>query len=232
MSSKLFETECDALLLGVKVKNYNFYLAVEFHQFFGMIYAAPRKVGYMNKTVYSAEVYEYTIIGDILDSTLEYLAFFKLGNEFRTLGFLLGLEKSLMGNNHIAVLLIYLYYLEINGLTYILVVVADRLDVDLAAGQKCLYAEHIHNHTALSAGFYEALHNLVILVCFVYTIPALESACLAMAENQLPMPVFCTFYKYFHLIAGFELGIIAEFSGRDYAFALAADCDGYFALAY
>ena len=85
----------------------------------------------MDETVNTAEVNEYAVVGDILDNALEYLTLLKLADELCPLLLLLCLEKSLVGHNYIAELLIDLYNLAIYVLVNKLVVVADRLDVDL-----------------------------------------------------------------------------------------------------
>ena len=43
----------------------------------GWLIRAPREVSDVNKTVNTSKVNEYTIAGDILNDTFEYLTFFK-----------------------------------------------------------------------------------------------------------------------------------------------------------
>ena len=94
MGLELLEAESDALLLVVEVEDNYIELLVELNHFFGMAYAAPRKVSDVYKTVYAAKVNEYTIGGDVLDSAFEYLAFFEFGDDFALLLFEFGLDES------------------------------------------------------------------------------------------------------------------------------------------
>ena len=184
----------------------------------------------MDKSVYAAEVDEYTVVGDVLDHAFENLAFLELADELGTLCFLLGLEENLMRDDHVATFLIDLDDLEVDGLIHELIVVADGLDVDLAAGEECLDTEHVHDHTALGAGLDISLDDFVLFECLVDPIPGFKSACLLVREHELALLVFCVLHIDFHLVADFEVGIVAEFRGSDDALALATDGDNNFAL--
>ncbi len=85
----------------------------------------------MDKSVHAAEVDEYSVVGDVLDDTLEHLSLLKLADELGAPLLLLGLEKSLVRYDNVAELLVYLDNLAVDGLVYELVVVTDGLDVDL-----------------------------------------------------------------------------------------------------
>ena len=50
----------------------------------------------MDETVNTAEVNEYTIVGDVLDGTFEYLAFLELADDFGLLFLEFCLEESLV----------------------------------------------------------------------------------------------------------------------------------------
>ena len=125
----------------------------------------------MDESVHSAEVHEHTVRGDVLDCTLEDLTLLELAHDLGLLSLDLGLDESLVGNHHVAVFVVDLDDLEIHGLVDEHVVVADGLHVDLRAGQECLDAEYIDDHTALGAALHVALHNLVLLECLVHEIP-------------------------------------------------------------
>ena len=135
-----------------------------------------------------------------------------------------------MGNDDVAELLVDLDDLAVDVLVDELVVVADRLDVDLAARQEGLDAEHVDDHTALRAGLDEALHDLVVLEGLVHSIPRLEGAGLAVGKHQLALLVLGGLDIHFHLVADLHVGIVAEFGHGDDALALATDGDNDLAL--
>src|ERR1035437_8654741 len=113
-----------------------------------MIYAAPGKVCNMDKSVNTTEVDEYTIGCNVFDSTLKYLAFFKLGNNILFLLFEFSLNKSFMRNNHILEFMINLNNLEFHCFTYKYIIIADWLNINLRTWKERLNAKYIHNHTA------------------------------------------------------------------------------------
>ena len=131
MRGKLFETESDSLLLLVEVEDNNFNLLIEFNNFLRVVYAAPREVCDVDKTVDTTEVNEYTIVGDVLDCSFENLAFFEFADDLALLLLEFSLKKSLVRNDNVTEFLINLNDLEVHCLVNICIVILDRTDVDL-----------------------------------------------------------------------------------------------------
>ena len=61
MWSQLLQTEGNALLLIVKIKDNDVELLIKLNNFLRIAYAAPREVCDMNETVNTSEVDEYTV---------------------------------------------------------------------------------------------------------------------------------------------------------------------------
>ena len=129
--AKLLETESDALLRLIKVEDNDIDLLVESNYFLWMVDTSPREVCDVDKSVYATEVNEYTVTCDVLDSTLEYLTLLELTDDLALLLLELSLDKCLVRNDNITELLVDLNDLEVHIGVNILIVVADRLDVDL-----------------------------------------------------------------------------------------------------
>ena len=125
-------------------------------------FTRPRKVGDVDKAVDTAEVDEHAVGGDVLDSAFEYLAFFELGDDFAFLLLEFGFDECFVGYNHVAEFFVDFNHAEFHCLADEYVVVADRLNVDLRAGEEGFDAEYIYNHTALGAAFDEALDDFVV----------------------------------------------------------------------
>ena len=64
-----------------------------------------------------------------------------------------------MADNNVFVFLVDFDYEELHCLLYKHIVVADWFNVNLAAGQECLNAKHVYNHTALCASLNKAFDN-------------------------------------------------------------------------
>src|SRR5574344_518065 len=174
MWSKLFKTKSNSLLLLVEIKYDDFDLLIECNDFFRIVDTTPRKIGNMDKTVNSAKVNEYTIIGDVLDCTFENLAFFKLADEFASLLLLLSFEQCFMRYNYVPELLVDLDDLIIHGSINECIVISDWLDVDLGTWQEGLDSEYVYNHAAFCTCLNEAADNFVFFKCFIDSIPRFE----------------------------------------------------------
>ena len=184
----------------------------------------------MDQAVHAAQVDEYAVGGDVLDGTLEDLSLLELGHDDLLLSFELGLDEGLVRNDHVAELLVDLDNLELHGLVYIYVVVANGFHVDLRTGEECLDAEHVDDHTALRAALDVTLDDLVLLQGLVDTVPALELTGLLVRESQLTVLVLGRLDIDFDLVADFQIGVVAELRNGDDTFALVADVHQHLAL--
>src|SRR3712207_9148938 len=82
MRSKLFQTQSDTLLLVIEVEDNDVELLIQFDYFLRIAYTAPRKVCNVNQAVYAAQVDEYSVRGDILNSSFKNLSFFEFADNF------------------------------------------------------------------------------------------------------------------------------------------------------
>ena len=207
---KLLETEGDALLLLVEVEDNNVELLIGLYDVGRIVHAAPREVGDVDKTVNAAQVDEYTVAGDVLNSTLEYLTLLELGDDFLALLLELGLDECLVRNNNVLVLLVDFNNLEFHGLVDKHVVVADGLNVDLATWQECLDAEYVNDHTTLSATLDVTLNDFIIFKRLVNAIPTLSGASFLVRKHQLALAVLLILDKYLNGVAYFQVGVVTE----------------------
>ncbi len=96
MRSKLFETQCNTFFLVVKVKNDNVNLLVERHNFTRIVYASPRQICNMNKSVNAAKVNKHAVRGDVLHRSFKYLTFLQFGNDCFLILFEFRLDECLV----------------------------------------------------------------------------------------------------------------------------------------
>ena len=182
MWSELLQTESNTLLLLIEVEDNNVDLLVERYNLVWIAYAAPREVCDVDQTVNTAEVNEYTVSSDVLNGTLEDLTLLELADDLLTLLLELLLDESLVRYNDIAELLVDLYNLELHCLAYEYVVVAYRVNVDLASWQESFDTENVNDHTALSAALDVTLDNFLVLESCINTLPRLAEASLLVRE--------------------------------------------------
>ena len=220
MGSKLLVAEGDPLLLRVELLDDHLDLLVEGDNLFGIVDPSPGKVGDVDETVNTAEIDEYTVVGDVLDGSFKDLSLLELADELSPALLLLCLEKSLVGYDDVAELLVDLDDLEVHCLVDISIVVADRLDVNLGTRKECLDSEYIDDHAALGAGLDEALDDLVVVASLIDTVPGLEGASLLVGKDQLTLSVLCGLYIDLNFVANFEVRVVTELRSRDDTFAL------------
>ena len=110
------------------------------------------------------------------------------------------------------------------------VVVANRLDVDLAAGQEGFEAEHFDDEATLGAALDITIDDLTAFVGLVDAIPRLEQLSLLVREDELAVGTFLVLNVDFHLVAHLQVGVGTEFSNRDNTIRLEADVDHDLAL--
>ena len=94
MSLELLQTESDSLLVLIEIEDNDIDLLVEGNNLLRMVDSAPGEVCDVDETVNTAEVHEYSVVGDVLDSTLKYLTFLELADDFCLLGFDFSLDES------------------------------------------------------------------------------------------------------------------------------------------
>ena len=131
MRSQLFQTKSYTFLLVIEVKNNNVQLLIQLNDLVRVVYAAPRKVGNVDQSVYTAQVNEYSVRGDIFNSTFKYLSFFQFRNDIFLLLFQLSLDKSFVRYNNVLEFLVDFNHFEFHGLANIDIIITNRLNIDL-----------------------------------------------------------------------------------------------------
>ena len=230
MGSELLQSEGDALLLLVEVEDDDVELLVELHNLLRIADAAPAEVCDVDETIDTTEVDEHTVGGDVLDSALEHLTLLQLGDDFFLLCLQLGLDEGLVADDDIAIFLIDLHDLELHRLANEDIVVADGLDINLAAGQECLDAKDVNNHATLGAALDVTLDDFLILQSGIDALPTLGGTCLLVGENELTLLVLLILDIHLYNVTDLQLGIVAELTDGDDAVALVADVHDYLTL--
>src|SRR5262249_55723520 len=79
---QLLHAEADAVRFRVEADDLYIDLLPDMQDFRRMIDAFPGNVGDVQKTIYTAQIDEGSVIGDVFDDALEHLAFLEAGDEF------------------------------------------------------------------------------------------------------------------------------------------------------
>ena len=98
-----------------------------------------------------------------------------------------------MANHNVLVFLIDLNHLELHRFAHEDVIVANRLNINLATRQEGFDTKYVYNHTALRAAFDKALDCFFVLQCLVNAIPSFAQASFFVRKNKLSFFVFLIF---------------------------------------
>jgi stress response protein SCP2 len=128
---KLLESKRNALTLAVDFNDHHFDFLTLLEHFARVLDATPGHIGDVKETVETVEIHEGTVIGDVFDLTTALVA--RLDFLQKRAAFLdaLLLDQFAAGNHNIFAVEVDLNNLEVVGLTYVLVEILGRLNIDL-----------------------------------------------------------------------------------------------------
>src|SRR6202161_2605170 len=153
---------------------------------------APGDIGDMQQAVDAAEVDERTVIGDVLDDTVDDLTFFEILHQLLAL-LGAGLFQHGTARHHdVAAAAIHLQDLERLRIVHQRCDVADRADVDLGARQEGDRAVEVDGEAALDLVEDDAVHLLVIVEGLFQLAPALFAARLVARQHGLAQRILDT----------------------------------------
>ena len=157
-----------------------------------MINAAPRDIRDVQQTVDTTEVDECTVVRDILDHTVQDLAFLQAGDEFGALFGAAFFQDGPARDDDIAARTVHLENLERLRGTHQRGNVADRPDVDLTAWQESDRALQVDGETAFDPAEDDAVHAFRLLEGFFQLCPGFLTARFLARQNGLAALIFHT----------------------------------------
>src|SRR5438477_7943790 len=215
---ELLHAERDALRLGIDANDLHFDGLADREHVGGKIDPLPGDVGDMEEAIDAAQIDERAVVGDVLDHPVHHLAF---GEVLHQLGALLGtgfLHDGAARDHDITAAAVHLEDLE--GLRHIhqCADIADRPDVDLAAGQEGDGAAEVDRKAALDPAEDHSVHTLVFGIRLLKPGPSLLPAGLVAGEHGFAERIFDALEIDFDLVAGLDRHVLAglgEFLDRD-----------------
>src|SRR5690606_3566933 len=147
--AKLLDAQGDAALFLVELENLGFDFLTHLQDFGGVTNTAPCHVGDVQQTVDAAQVDERTVIGDVLDDTLDHSAFAEGLEQLLALFAHAGFKHRATRQHNVVTLAVELDDLEFHGLALVGRGVLDRTQVDQRTGQEGADAVGHDGKTAL-----------------------------------------------------------------------------------
>src|SRR5690554_7851948 len=135
-SPSCFRPRGNAVALAVELQHLDVDLVANVDDLGRMLDALPGHVGDVQQAVYAAQVNERTVVGEVLDDTLDNLAFLQGFQQGFALGAVLGFEYGTAGNDNVVALLVQLDDLEFQFLAFQVRGIANRTDIDQRTRQE------------------------------------------------------------------------------------------------
>ena len=150
--------------------------------------SAPGHVGDMQQPIDSAQVHKRAVLGDVLDGSVDDLAFRQIRE--RSLPALIAgfLEQQSAGDHDIASPVIDLDDLHREALADKLFGIANRMKINLRAGEERLHAD-VHHHSALDAAEDTAFDHLLVLEVAFKFFPDLHFIRFFLGQNEVALAV-------------------------------------------
>src|SRR5262245_20634077 len=225
---QLLHPERNAVGLVVDLDDLDLHLLADIEHFGRMVDAPPRDIGDVQEPVDAAEIDECAVVGDVLDYAVDDLPLFQVLHQFLALLGARLFQDSAARHHDVAAATIHFQDLERLGLIHERGDVADRPDIDLAAGQKRHRAIEIDGEAAFDLIEDDALDLFVAVERLFQLAPALLAARLVAREHGFPERVLHPLEVNFDRIADLDVCLPArtrEFAQRQPPFGLGPDVD-------
>ena len=157
------------------------------------------------------KVEEGTEVGDVLDQAFQYLTAFQAGDDRLALFGQIALDEGLVRDNGILDGFVDLHHLEFHRLTYVAIVIDDRLDVDLRTRQEGFQTATVGDQTTFGLADHGTRDHRTVLVAVLDHFPGAQQLGFAAGKNQLATLIFLTLYVNVNRIAHLQVRHIAEF---------------------
>jgi len=223
----LLQAQADPLGLGVELEDRDADLVADVEDLARVAHVTPAHVGDVQQTVDAAQVDEGAVVGQVLDHAGQDRTLLELLEGLLLELLALLLEQHAAAEHDVAALLVELDDLELEFLRDVLVEVANRADVDLAARQERLDAD-VDAQPALDPADDGALDDLVALTGRADLVPDAHLVGLLLGEDDHARVVLARLEENVDRIAFLDghlaLGV-GELGDRDLPLGLVADVD-------
>ena len=207
---KLLHAERNALGLRIEADHLNLDALADLQGVGRVVDAPPGDIGDVEQAVDAAQIDEGAVIGNVLDDTLEHLAFVQIGDQLVAL---LGagiFEDGAARDHDIAAPAVHFQNLERLFGADQRRDIAHRANIHLAARQERHGAIEIDGEAALDAAEDDTTDALAVLIGFFEFFPGLFAARALAAEDGFAAAVFDTLDENLDLVADLELGRLAR----------------------
>lgn len=174
ISAELLESERYTGTLTVKLQDLDLNLVADIDDLGRMLDALPGHISDVEKSVNAAEVNECAVVGEVLDDTLDDLAFLEVGEKLLSLSAVGVLENIPAGNNDVVALGIDLLDAELELLALEMGNVLDRTYIYERAREECADAGDVNSKAALDLAVDDTNDIGSFVSSFLELVPSLK----------------------------------------------------------
>ena len=184
----------------------------------------------MQQAVHTAQVNKGTVVGDVLDDTLNDGTFLERFHELGAFFAHAGFNHGTTGNNHVVALAVELDDLEFHGLAFVRRRVLNRTRVDQGARQESTNAVGHDGETALDLAGDGTGDEFAGFESLFKVHPSGKALGLVARQNRIAVTVFDLFNRHGHEVTrlhGHFAAIVLEFIDGHIGFGLQAGVNDY-----
>jgi len=225
---QLLHAKADAVGVLVDLDDLNLDGFADRQDFRRVVDATPSHIGDVQQAVNAAQIHERTVFGDVLDHTVNGLAFGQVADNFGTLFCTRFFKDRTTRNNDVATATVHFQDLERLLHAHQRASITHGTHVNLATRQERHSAAQINSKAAFDTAKDRAINAGLGRIGLLKTIPCFFAASFLARDLGFAAGILNAVQIHFHSVADVDVRLLAgvrEFFQIDAAFHLVADID-------
>jgi hypothetical protein len=227
--AQLLEAQGNTVALAIVLQNLDIDLVANVDDFRWVLDTLPGHVGDVQQTIDATQIDECAVIGEVLDDTLDLLAFLQGLEQRFALGRVLGFKDAATGNDNVVALLIQLDDLELELFAFQVSGVAHWADIDQGTRQERTDAVNVDREAALNLTVDNALDHFLCSESRFQNNPALGTLGFFAGQLGFAKAIFNRVQRNVHFVTDLDgqiASVVVELFQRDEAFRLQTGVNG------
>eukprot|EP00906_Rhabdomonas_costata_P027862 RCo039564 len=219
--AQLFQTQRYTGTLAVEFQNFNGDFVTYVHDFRWVFNTFPCHVSDVQQTVNTTQIYECTVVSQVLNDTLNFMAFLQRRQQAVTLRRIFSFNNSTTRNNNVVAFLIQLDHFELKLFAFQVSSVTHWTHVNQRTRQECTDTVQFYGETAFHFAIDQTNNGSLFFVCFFQLQPCFVTFSFLTRQQSLTETVFYRVQSYVNYVTqcNFQLAqCVFELFSRDCRF--------------